>query len=168
MRQALEIIEVDSARMEDVLRRVEQVLDTEDSKLIRAIFASYAYVTDLVADKNTSIRRLRQLFFGAKTEKTKTLVAGPSAAPPSSRSSGVVTQDASRIDEPDQGAADAGDAADTRPASVAGPAGRASRRETNNGRNIQAVDKKGRWPPVGGPGKAGKMPQAFWGYRLGS
>ena len=42
--------------------------------LIRAVFESYAYVTDLVEDKNTSIRRLRQLFFGARTEKTDAVV----------------------------------------------------------------------------------------------
>jgi transposase len=74
MRNALEVVEVDSTQLEDVLRRVEQALDEKDSKLIRAVFQSYVYVTDLVEDKNTSIRRLRQLFFGARTEKTKTVV----------------------------------------------------------------------------------------------
>jgi hypothetical protein len=42
-------------------------------------------VAGLVEDKNTSIRRLRQLFFGKRTEKTKTLVengAAKSAPPP--------------------------------------------------------------------------------------
>src|SRR5271156_1915258 len=76
MRQAPEIIEVDRTQREDVLRRVEQALDAKDAALIRAVFQSYAYVTDLVEDKNTSIRRLRQLFFGARTEKTDTVV-GP-------------------------------------------------------------------------------------------
>ena len=42
--------------------------------MIRAVFESYAYVTDLVEDKNTTIRRLRQLFFGARTEKTEAVV----------------------------------------------------------------------------------------------
>ena len=61
-------------RLEDVLRRAEPALDAEDAALVRAVFASYAYVTDLVEDKNTSIRRLRQLFFGARTETTKAVV----------------------------------------------------------------------------------------------
>src|ERR1700730_17544294 len=69
-----EIIDVDNTRLEEVLRRVEQALDTKDAALIRAVFQSYAYVTDLVEDKNTSIRRLRQLFFGKRTEKTKPVV----------------------------------------------------------------------------------------------
>ena len=67
-----------ATQLEEVLRRVEQSLDEKDAALIRAVFESYAYVTDLVEDKNTSIRRLRQLFFGARTEKTDAVV-GPKA-----------------------------------------------------------------------------------------
>ena len=85
MRHAPEIIDVEDARLQEVLRRVEQALEAEDAELVRALFASYAYVVDLVEDKNTSIRRLRQLFFGAKTEKTETVVGRspgtPAAAP---------------------------------------------------------------------------------------
>jgi transposase len=77
MRNAPEIIEVDKTQLEEVLRRVEQTLDTKDSALIRAVFQSYVYVTDLVEDKNTSIRRLRKLFFGARTEKTEAVVGRP-------------------------------------------------------------------------------------------
>ena len=86
MRNAPELVEVDSKQLDDVLRRVEQSLDEKDSALIRAVFQSYAYVTDLVEDKNTSIRRLRQLFFGARTEKTEAVVGEkptkPDAASP--------------------------------------------------------------------------------------
>jgi len=53
-----------------------QALDEEDAALVRAVFESYAYVSDLVDDKDTSIRRLRQLFSGARTEKTGAVV-GP-------------------------------------------------------------------------------------------
>ena len=76
MRNTPELVEVDSTRLEEVLHRVEQSLDEKDSALVRAVFESYAYVSDLVEDKNTSIRRLRQLFFGASTEKTDAVV-GP-------------------------------------------------------------------------------------------
>src|SRR6476660_733339 len=75
MPNALELVEVDSDRLEEVLRRAEQSLDEKDAELIRAVFESYAYVTDLVEDKNTTIRRLRQLFFGSRTEKTEAVVA---------------------------------------------------------------------------------------------
>src|SRR5215203_4027911 len=76
MRNTLELVDVDSDRLEEVLRRAEQSLDEKDAELIRAVFESYAYVTDLVEDRNTTIRRLRQLFFGSRTEKTEAVV-GP-------------------------------------------------------------------------------------------
>ena len=49
--------------------------------LVRAVFESYAYVADLADDKDTSIRRLRQLFFGVRTETTAAVV-GPKAGTP--------------------------------------------------------------------------------------
>jgi transposase len=86
MRNTLELVEVDSEELEDVLRRVEQALDEKDSTLVRRVFESYAYVTELVEDKDTSIRRLRQLLFGARTETTNSVVGQktktPDAAPP--------------------------------------------------------------------------------------
>jgi transposase len=105
MRNAPELVEVDSTRLEDVLRRVEQSLDEEDAALVRAVFASYAYVSGLVEDKNTSIRRLRQLFFGARTEKTDAVVGQktkkPEAALP--RDAGLTTGDGN-TDESDAAA----------------------------------------------------------------
>jgi transposase len=81
MMKAPELVEVDGTRLEEVLRRVERSLDEEDAALVRAVFESYAYVAELVEDKNASIRRLRQLFFGARTEKTDAVV-GREAEPP--------------------------------------------------------------------------------------
>jgi transposase len=80
MRRTPEIIDVDSSQLTEVLGRVEQALDEKDAELIRAIFTSYLYVTDLVEDKNTSLRRLRQLLFGARTEKTATVIGPPADA----------------------------------------------------------------------------------------
>src|SRR3954465_2862184 len=81
MRNAPELVEVDSTRLEEVLRRVEQALDEKDAALVRAVFESYAYVSDLVEDKTTSIRRLRQLFFGGHTESTDAVVGRKTEAP---------------------------------------------------------------------------------------
>jgi transposase len=81
MRNSPELVEVDSTRLEEVLRRVEQSLDEKDAALVRAVFESYAYVSDLVEDKNTSIRRLRQLFFGASTETTAAVVGQKTRTP---------------------------------------------------------------------------------------
>jgi transposase len=81
MPNAPEILEVNDAQLEDLLRRVEAALDAEDATLIRRLFASYAYVTDLVEDKKTSIRRLRELLFGKPTEKTAAVLGRTSDQP---------------------------------------------------------------------------------------
>ena len=73
-RRTLEILEVNPDQLQAVVRRAEQSLDKKDAELIRAVFESYEYVAELIQDKNTSIRRLRQLYFGAKTEKTDAVV----------------------------------------------------------------------------------------------
>jgi len=86
MRQTAEMIEVDNRKAEEVLRRVEQALDEKDAHLIRAVFESYSRVVHLVEDKNTSIRRLRHLFFGSRTEKTADVVARNASTEETSKS----------------------------------------------------------------------------------
>lgn len=111
MRNAPEMIEVDSTQLEEVLRRVEQALDANDAALIRAVFESYAYVADLVEDKNTSIRRLRQLFFGARTEKTATVVGRPSEEPDAAAANGTVAATSVAAGKPDTDECQAADQA---------------------------------------------------------
>jgi len=113
MRNAAQIIDVNTAQLEEVLHRVEQSLDEKDVTLIRAIFQSYLYVTDLVEDKNTSLRRLRQLLFGARTETTDA-VAGPRSDGPEAtmpRGAATETESADR-----EAATEASGAAATQPA----------------------------------------------------
>src|SRR3954454_17316880 len=107
MRDALELVDVDSDRLEEVLRRAERSLDEKDAALIRAVFESYAYVTELVEDKNTTIRRLRQLFFGSRTEKTEAVVG-----PKTETSKVTASPDAAAGTEPadDEGTADVSEA----------------------------------------------------------
>jgi transposase len=109
MRNAPEIVEVDSRQLDEVLRRVEQALEPKDAELIRAVFRSYAYVTDLVEDKNTSIRRLRQLFFGKRTEKTDAVVGRQDAKPDAAPSGSVAPEPESPAREPDRGASSESD-----------------------------------------------------------
>jgi transposase len=99
-----EIVEVDNTQLEEVMHRVEQALDDKDAALIRAVFASYVYVTDLVEDKNTSIRRLRQLLFGTRTEKTEAVVGsrGEKTEEPPQR--GVAAKTELAADEADMSA----------------------------------------------------------------
>jgi transposase len=101
MRSAPEIIEVDSTRLEEVLRRVEPALDAQDFAMVRAVFESYAYLVDLVEDKNTSIRRLRQLFFGAHTETTESVVGRDSKEPGATPQPDGVADTEIAVDEPE-------------------------------------------------------------------
>jgi transposase len=130
MRTTPEIVDVDSTHLEEVLGRVEQALDTEDATLIRRLFESYVYVAGLVEDKNTSIRRLRQLFFGKRTEKTATVVrrsgevttatappdaADQEAAEPDTLASGLVADTDGAASHPDSNVANEADTTSTGP-----------------------------------------------------
>ena len=64
------VIELNMNELEDVLRRAESALSEKDYALLKAVCESYAYLSDVVGDKNTTRSRLRKLLFGAKTEKT--------------------------------------------------------------------------------------------------
>lgn len=70
----LQRIEVDVKDLEDLIDRVKKAVDSKDSELLEKFVASYAYLTDLIEDKSTTITRLRKLLFGSKSEKSKTLL----------------------------------------------------------------------------------------------
>jgi len=112
-RKKPEMIEVDARQLDDLLRRAEGKLDEKDYDLVRAVFESYAYVTDLVEDKNTSIRRLRQLLFGARTEKTDAVLGRSEGtvgnAPPSDPADTAAPGDLSRDDTSSTNVPDEGD-----------------------------------------------------------
>jgi hypothetical protein len=72
------IIELPRNEVDELLQRAAGVLPPEDYQLIKAVVESYAYLTDLVEDRRTTIQRLRKLLFGACSEKTANLFAPPS------------------------------------------------------------------------------------------
>lgn len=76
---APEVVEVDRSQLDEVARRAEASLDPSDARYVRAVFESYKYITDLVDDKETSIRRLRQLLFGSQSEKTRDVTGNSSS-----------------------------------------------------------------------------------------
>jgi transposase len=86
------IVEFDMDKLQEALRRAEEALSAEDSKMLRTLADAYAYLTELVGNKDTTIHRLRQMLFGAKTEKTSAVVgSAPSAGtpPPAGEGPGV-------------------------------------------------------------------------------
>jgi transposase len=74
------IVELDISELEEILRRVTaKQLQADDFETIRALIESYVCLTQAVGDRNTTIRRLRQMLFGVKTEKTAAVVGSPLA-----------------------------------------------------------------------------------------
>jgi transposase len=120
-RKPQEIIEMDVEQQEAILHRAEQAgVAADDLYKIRAVFESYAYVSELIDHKNISLARLRQLLFGARTEKTADVVGRD--------------QEASRGGE--QPAADAASAVESAPdaSAQASPQTNSSRKK-GHGRN---------------------------------
>jgi hypothetical protein len=76
-----QIIELPRSEVEELLQRAAGALNAEDYQLIKAVVESYAWLTDLVEDKGTTIQRLRKLLFGAGTEKTRTVFNTPPDQP---------------------------------------------------------------------------------------
>ena len=70
-RKMPEIVEVNSQQLEELLERAaSNTLREEDAELIAQVFDSYMHLFEIVGDKNTTIARLRKLFFGANSEKS--------------------------------------------------------------------------------------------------
>lgn len=61
--------------MDEMTRLLERLkaagIDEKDYELVKALIQSYDYVTNLIRDKETSIRRLRKILFGSTSEKTR-------------------------------------------------------------------------------------------------
>jgi transposase len=82
-----EIIELNRDQMEALLRRAAtHQLRDEDYETIKGLIESYAYLTQLLGDKRTSIHRLRKLLFGAGTEKTRNVIKDKAGETASSES----------------------------------------------------------------------------------
>lgn len=69
-----QIIELDMNELEKLLQRVQGALSAEDYAMIQALVESYAYISQVVQDKRTTIDRLRKLLFGSRSEKTRDVV----------------------------------------------------------------------------------------------
>lgn len=76
MKLPTEKIDIRMDELEQPLERVREPLGEDDYRKLKAAVNTLGYLTDLVADKDTTIRQLRQLLFGtAGTEKTSAVMA---------------------------------------------------------------------------------------------
>ena len=82
-------LEVDSVELAAIVERTRGALGAEDFEKLKAAIATLAFLQAELRAKGTSIARLRQLLFGAPTEKTRTVLkaagnkgpGGPEAGP---------------------------------------------------------------------------------------
>jgi len=74
MNQTPQIEQVAMKELESLLQRAKTKLDEKDYQLFKKLVDSYACLTDLVEDKQMTIKRLRQMLFGASTEKTSDVI----------------------------------------------------------------------------------------------
>ena len=59
-------------KLDEILRRLEaKELDAEDYETIKAVIGSYVYLFNVVGDKETTIRRLRQMLFGRRPRRPR-------------------------------------------------------------------------------------------------
>lgn len=71
-------LEVDAEELSVLKERVAASnLEKGDSELLQRLIAAYLYVVKLLEAKNTTIKRLRRLFFGSKSEKASKILDPP-------------------------------------------------------------------------------------------
>ena len=74
MRAAIEFIDMDREELKQLVERAQASLSAEDYRKVKGMAEALTYLTDLVADQQTTIRDLRELMFPASTEKTQAVL----------------------------------------------------------------------------------------------
>ena len=75
MKKTIPIEKITMKELESILQRARvSPLDEKDCARIKAVFESYLHLTDLVEDRQMTTKRLRQMLFGASTEKTAAVI----------------------------------------------------------------------------------------------
>ena len=74
MRSAIEFIDMDREELNQLVERARASLSAEEYRKLKGVVEALSYLTDLVADQETTIHDLRQLLFPASTEKTEAVL----------------------------------------------------------------------------------------------
>jgi transposase len=89
-RKTPDIIEVDAGQRKVLLERASSNTLTEaDVVLLRQLISSYELIFELLADKDTTIARLRKLAFGASTEKSSNVLGNEDGSPTANADGGA-------------------------------------------------------------------------------
>jgi hypothetical protein len=106
MKPAIERIDLGTEELNQLLERARELLSEEDYRKLKAAVDTLEYLTELVADKDTTIRHLRQLLLPAGTEKTKEVLAkaGVAVANPTTESQPKTARSSPKTRKPGMGA----------------------------------------------------------------
>ena len=63
----IERVELSAERVARLLEHAKAVLEEEDYRDLENLVKSFAYLTELLEDKRTTVRQLRKLLFGFKS-----------------------------------------------------------------------------------------------------
>ena len=74
-RGAPQVVELSAAQLEALLVKLAGALPAETYQLVATILRTLLWVTAALAAKHTTLGRLRRMLFGAKTEKSRHLLA---------------------------------------------------------------------------------------------
>jgi transposase len=74
MRSAIEFIDMDREELNQLVERARASLSAEEYRKLKGAVEALTYLTDLVADQQTTIRDLRELMFPSSTEKTEAVL----------------------------------------------------------------------------------------------
>ena len=74
MRSAIEFIDMNREQLHQLVERARASLSEEEYRKLKAVVEALSYLTDLVADQQTTIQDLRELLFPASTEKTEAVL----------------------------------------------------------------------------------------------
>lgn len=83
MRSAIEFIDMDREELNQLVERAGASLSTEEHRKLKGVVEALSYLTDLVADQQTSIRDLREWLFPTSTEKTEAVLTKAGIEPTS-------------------------------------------------------------------------------------
>lgn len=71
MRTAIEFIDMNREELNQLVEHTRASLSEQEYRKLKGVVEALGYLTDLVADQQTTIQDLRELLFPASTEKTK-------------------------------------------------------------------------------------------------
>jgi transposase len=74
MKSALEFIDMDREELNQLVERARAALSAEEYRKLKGVVEALTYLTDLVAEQQTTIGDLRELLFPASTEETEAVL----------------------------------------------------------------------------------------------